>query len=141
MMNGRGKSDSAIVAERPNSRSFRATMQAAGRHPRTRWFGHECILHNDEKLGVGEDLSNPRDVGQRHRRVRCGDPKHADQAGLLITEDLQGIQCGIEEASTFQSRASSLTCSSLAQLRQPGRSPSAPRGRRFAGCTKTRSAM
>jgi len=42
-----------------------------------------------------------------------------------------GAQCGIMSASTFQSRANSSMCAWLAQLRKPGRSPSAPVSRVF----------
>ena len=42
-----------------------------------------------------------------------------------------GAQCGMVIGSTFQSSASSWTCSGFSQFRKPGRSPSAPHSRLF----------
>ena len=65
--------------------------------------------------------------------IADGDKLHGVQEAFL---QCGGAQCGITSGSTFHSRANSSMCAALSQLRNPGRSPSAPVSRLFwaVGC-------
>ena len=100
-----------------------------------RCLGEEDVLDDDEEA--------------HHRRGSCGswpgrawtppdwspDPQELDRPLFGVAEDLHrmGRRSPMRDlrSSTFHSRASSRTCSVFSQLRNPGRSPSAPASRLF----------